>query len=69
MDMFFFILLKNIHIILGIRVKYCTTIAETATLFSTEKVQHYYCGDCNSIQRRKSSAINVSLRKEKDSGA
>ena len=40
------------HIILGIRVKYCTTIAETAT----------------PIQRRKSAAIHVSLRKEKDSG-
>ena len=41
------------HIILGIWVKYCTTIAETATPFNAEK----------------SAAIHVLLRKEKDSGA
>ena len=29
------------HIILGIWVKYCTTIAETATPFNTEKVQQF----------------------------
>ena len=32
---------KNMHIILGIQVKYCTTIAETATPFNAEKVQQF----------------------------
>ena len=29
------------HIILGIRVKYCTTIMETETPFNAEKVQQF----------------------------
>ena len=35
----------------------------------TGEILYYYCRHCNSVQRRKSAAIHVSLRKSKDSGA